>query len=296
MGRPIDRRTALLALGVVGLAGCAARPTQPPAAAPTATAPATATTPATPSPVAMPTPTPAPPDPAAVAARYQEIVPTAWGMHLPGIVSQLATVTDEDGAALVALSFDACGGPGGSQVDRALIDGLRAGGVSATLFLNQRWIEAHPALAAELAADPLFLLANHGTRHRPLSVAGSAAYGIRGTGSAAEAVDEVWGNHLVLTEVMGHPPRHFRAGTAHYDDVAVQIVRELGEIPVGFSVNGDGGASYSADKVRGEFGRATAGGIVLAHMNQPGGGTAQGALAAVTDLRARGIRFVHVDA
>ncbi|MEV4775144.1 polysaccharide deacetylase family protein [Microbacterium sp. LWH12-1.2] len=249
-----------------------------------------------PMPVSTPTPTPVLPDPITIAARHHGVVPSAWGTHLPGVVSELVNPTDEHGAARVALTFDACGGSGGSNVDHALIDGLRAATVPATLFLNQRWVETHAELAAELAADPLFLLANHGTGHHPLSVTGAAAYGIPGTGSAAGAVDEVWSNHQVLTELVGHPPRYFRAGTAHYDDVAVRIVHELGEIPIGFTVNGDGGASYSASAVRHEFGRAAAGSIVLAHMNRPDGGTAAGALAAISDLRAHGVRFVHVDA
>ncbi len=143
----------------------------------------------------------------------------------------------------VALTFDACGGRGGSDVDSALIDGLRADGIPATLFLNSRWIQANPQLAADLAADPLFELGNHGTSHVPLSVTGRDAYGIPGTRSSQEAVDEVWGNHELLTTLTGRPPRFFRAGTAHYDEIGAQIVLDLGETPIGFSVNGDGGAS-----------------------------------------------------
>lgn len=249
----------------------------------------------------MPTPTPTPTpsasavDPAEVAARFQGTPPTAFGLDLPGVRTGLLAPVDAAGMPRVALTFDACGGSGGSACDTDLLSVLRAAGVPATLFLNARWIAANPALAAELAADPLFLLANHGTQHRPLSVAGTAAYGIAGTGSAAEAVDEVWGNHLALTALTGAPPRHFRAGTAHYDDVGVQIALALGEEPIGFTVNGDGGASYGASTVHAEMCRVGAGGIVLAHMNQPQGGTAEGTAMAITALRERGVQFVHVD-
>jgi peptidoglycan/xylan/chitin deacetylase (PgdA/CDA1 family) len=40
--------------------------------------------------------------------------------------------------------------------------------VPATLFVNARWIEANPRQFRQLAADPLFEIANHGTEHRPL--------------------------------------------------------------------------------------------------------------------------------
>jgi peptidoglycan/xylan/chitin deacetylase (PgdA/CDA1 family) len=92
---------------------------------------------------------------------------------------------------VIALTFDACGGPGGSGYDRALIDFLRRREIPATLFINSRWIDANPAIFRRLAAEPLFEIANHGTRHRPLSVTGRSAYGIPGTRSAAEVYDEI---------------------------------------------------------------------------------------------------------
>ncbi|MFH8252353.1 polysaccharide deacetylase family protein [Microbacterium sp. B2969] len=258
--------------------------------------------PATPTPASTPTATPTPtstenaqPDRAAVAARFAGAVPTQWGTDVAGVRSTLLAPTGPSGAPRVALTFDACGGGGGSGFDAELIAGLRAAAIPATLFLNSRWIQANPQLAADLAADPLFVLGNHGTAHVPLSVAGRGAYGIPGTRSPQEAVDEVWGNHEVLTGLTGAPPRFFRAGTAHYDEIAAQIVHDLGETPIGFSVNGDGGATFGPGTVRQEFGRAQAGGIVLAHMNHPEGGTSPGALDAVADLLARGFEFVHVD-
>ncbi len=247
-------------------------------------------------PPAAPDPPPAPAiDPSEITARFEGIAPTNWGLAIPGIATQLAQPAAATGAARIALTFDACGGPGGSAVDGELIDALRGERIPATLFLNARWIDANPALVLELAADPLFVLANHGTAHRPLSVNGRAAYGIAGTASAAEAVAEVWENHVKLADLTGVAPRYFRSGTAHYDDVAVQIVRALGEIPVGFSLNGDGGATYASATVRSEVGRTQAGGIVIGHMNQPQGGTYPGAIQAVHDLRAAGVEFVHLD-
>ncbi len=233
-------------------------------------------------------PTVPPIDPDAVAAAFAGIEPGSWGMDVEGVVS----TQDSDG---IALTLDACGGPNGSGYDRDLIEGLIARDIPATLFLNQRWIEANPETARALAENPLFELGNHGTAHRPLSVTGESAYGIPGTGSVAEVVAEVWGNRLALTELTGAPPRLFRSGTAHYDEVAVRIVNELGEAVLGFSVNADGGATLSADAVRREVAAAGPGDIVIAHMNHPGGGTAPGILAGVDEQLARGASFVHLN-
>lgn len=101
-----------------------------------------------------------------------------------------------------------------------------------------------------LAAEPLFEIANHGTRHRPLSVSGRSAYGIAGTRDAGEVYDEVAGNHVKLTRLLGAPPRFFRSGTAYCDDIAARIVTDLGERFANFSVNGDGGATFTPEQVR----------------------------------------------
>ena len=49
----------------------------------------------------------------------------------------------------LALTFDACGGPGGSGVDTDLLELLEAESVPATLFLNQRHSPALRALRTE---------------------------------------------------------------------------------------------------------------------------------------------------
>ena len=235
------------------------------------------------------TPTGREPDVPVRAGRYAGVAPTAWGLDVPGVVNTLAT---SDRA--VALTFDACGGARGSGYDAALIDTLRATGTAATLFLNQRWILAHPEIAAELADDPLFEIANHGTLHLPLSVDGRSAYGIAGTAGPGEVYDEVVGNRRTLTEVTGVPPRFFRSGTAHYDDVAVQIARDLGETVLNFDVNGDAGATLGPQQVAAALSSAVPGSVVLCHMNQPSSGTAQGVAAGLPRLADAGFRFVRL--
>ncbi|MEU6217852.1 polysaccharide deacetylase family protein [Streptomyces sp. NPDC047022] len=226
---------------------------------------------------------------AAVVARFGRDVPRTWGFDGPGVVHALPT-----GKREIALTFDACGGPGGSGYDQALIEFLRRRGIPATLFINSRWIDANPALFQRLAAEPLFEIANHGTRHRPLSVTGRSAYGIPGTRSAGEVYDEIAGNRAKLTRLLGAPPRYFRSGTAFCDDIAARIVTDLGERFVSFSVNGDGGATFTHAQVAATVASAPGGSVVLCHMNHPEGGTARGIAAAVPRLLATGHRFVRL--
>ncbi len=203
---------------------------------------------------------------------------------MSGVLSSLPV-----GSSGVALSFDCCGGPGGNAVDQVLIDFLQQTGTPATFFLNFRWLQANPGPAKALAQDPLFEIGNHGTRHMPLSVSGRGAYGIPGTASPAEVYDEVMVNEDALRSLTGKPSRYFRSGTAYLDDVAVRIVRALGLVPVSFSINGDGGATFPAAVVFREVAAARTRDIVIAHANHPTAGTAGGVARALPALRSAGI-------
>jgi peptidoglycan/xylan/chitin deacetylase (PgdA/CDA1 family) len=182
----------------------------------------------------------------------------------------------------------------GSGYDAELIETLQRKRVPATLFINARWIEANPRKFSQLAADPLFEIANHGTEHRPLSVTGRSVYGIAGTASVTEVIDEVAVNQRLIIKLTGAAPAFFRSGTAYYDDVAVRVVSDLGLRVVNFNVLGDAGATFSAVQVVAAMLSSTPGSIILAHMNRPDHGTAEGIHAALPKLRRRGFRFVHL--
>jgi peptidoglycan/xylan/chitin deacetylase (PgdA/CDA1 family) len=299
----MGRRAVLAGLATGALAGCgrtaglgagqhaaASAPSPSPALGGTGTARTSAPAASTPSAAATP-PVALALSRAEVVARYGDLRPEYWGFGGPGVVRDLHTTR-----RVIALSFDACGGPGGSEYDEALISFLRRREVPATLFLNSRWIDGNPAVFRQLRGEPLFELANHGTRHLPLSVTGRSAYGISGTRDAGEVYDEVAGNQVKLTQLLGAPPRFFRAGTAYSDDVAAQIVAAMNDRLVTFSVNGDGGATFTPEQVRSTVTAATAGSIVLCHMNHPSSGTAEGIAAAVPQLMASGYRFVRLSA
>ena len=216
-----------------------------------------------------------------VVARFGGVVPSYWGLEAPGVVRILS-------ASAIALTLDYCGGPGGSAVDHTILDMLQRYQVPATLFVNSRWIEANPVLARDLAAVPFFELANHGTGHLPLSVNGNSAYGIAGTRNTGEIYDEIMGNDEVLAELTGERPRFFRPGTAYLDNVATQICHALDVVPVGFSVNADGGATFPAATVADIVGRAQPGDVIICHGNQPRSGTGAGLIKAVPQLLDKG--------
>lgn len=220
---------------------------------------------------------------------YGQLVPQEWGSNVSGVVTVLDT-RDK----VMALTFDACGGGKGKGVDRELLAFLKQERIPATFFINGRWIDANPEIFLELAGDPLFTIANHGLRHRPASVTGRVAYGMNGTRSVAELVDEIELNARKIEKLTGRKPSYYRAGTAFYDEVAVAIAQRLGNQVVGFTVLGDGGATFSPEQVAAALLAAHPGAIAIMHMNHPGGGTARGVMAAVPELRRRGFRFVHL--
>ncbi|WP_052487839.1 polysaccharide deacetylase family protein [Gordoniibacillus kamchatkensis] len=226
---------------------------------------------------------------AELARKYAQAVPREWGERVTGVKRRLKT--DEK---VVALTFDAYGGPHGSGYDAKLIDYLVQENVPATLFINSRWLAANPDTFKALAANPLFEIENHGTAHRPLSVNGKSAYGIAGTRSPREVIDEALDNALLIEKLTGRRPKLFRTGTAYYDDVAVRIVEDLGMQAIGFDVLGDAGATFSAKQIEAALGKAKPGSIVIAHMNQPSKDTAAGMKLAIPELRQKGLRFVKL--
>lgn len=298
-------RRALLCVGLGVLAGCAPaapRPPHPPAQESASSSPPTPTasslasaSPTSPRPSGAPAASASPTSPAGLPSRA-DIVAEFGGREAGQFGMELAGVVLRTASSSVCLTFDACGGQRGSQLDEALIGHLEAAHVPATLFLNSRFIDANPERVAELAEHPLFELANHGTRHVPLSVSGRSAYGIAGTSGVGEIYDEVVTNQLRLAQLVARPLPFFRSGTAHVDDVAVAVCERLGIRVVNFDVNADGGATFSPGQVVAALSRAKAGSICIGHCNRPGSGTAQGVRDALRRLLDRGTTFSTLSA
>ena len=223
------------------------------------------------------------------AARYADVTPVQWGEHVPGVRTRLDT--DEK---VIALTLDACGSAKGNGVDSRLMEFLIREQIPATLFINGRWIDANPELFRQLAANPLFEIANHGIRHKPASITGRSIYGIAGTKNVAEVVEEIELNARKIEAISGVRPKLYRSGTAYYDEIAVQISQGLGHEVAGYSLLGDAGATWSGAQVKAALLKAVPGDIALLHMNHPEAGTGAGIIAAVPELQRRGVRFVRM--
>lgn len=292
-GVRLGRRALLSASGaavVTALAACTTN--RPGADGPPSSTPARSPT-AVPGPSQTSTPEPSASDQIGfeqVDEALQEESPQEWGLEATGVVSSFATAENR-----AVLSLDACGGPNGSGYDEQLIEALRVSSTPATVFINQRWAEANRSITEELVNDPLFEIASHGTRHLPLSVSGQSAYGVAGTSTLREAYAELTENREYFRDTYSLDLRYFRSGTAHTDEVSVQMAGMLGVDVVNFSLNADAGATYPADKVHQALAQVQPGDICIGHFNKPGSGTAQGVAAALEVAAARGIEWTTLE-
>jgi len=216
-------------------------------------------------------------------------VPHKWGEVVKGVKTRLNT--DQK---VLALTFDACGGPKGSNYDEKLIRYLENEKIPATLFISGKWIDANPDILQTLSRDPLFEIENHGLNHKPCSVIGRSVYGIEGTKSVGEIYGEIELNALKILNLTGRKTKYYRPGTAYSDEICVEIANALGYEVVNFSVRGDAGATYSKKEVREALLHSAPASIVLMHMNHSEVQTAQGVMEAIPELRKRGFRFVKV--
>ncbi|MFW6270884.1 MAG: polysaccharide deacetylase family protein [Bacillota bacterium] len=226
-----------------------------------------------------------------IISRYEDRIPEEWGEDVSGVINKIDT-----DKKVIALTLDACGGGGLKDgYDKKLINFLSKENIPATLFINYRWIDANQEVFMELSKNSLFTIGNHGYRHLPLSLEGKSVYDIEGTDGIEEVVDEVMYNELKIEKLTGKKPKYFRTGTAYYDEVAVEIVNELGEKVIGYDILGDAGATFNKKQVKKAFLNVEPGSIILAHMNHPESETAEGIIAAVPELKKRGFKFVKLE-
>jgi len=225
----------------------------------------------------------------AFITRFEGKVPREWGERVRGVKTKL----DID-QKVIAFTFDACGGARGKGYDAKLIDSLKSQRIPATLFISGKWIDANPEIFRELAKEPLFEIENHGLNHKPCSANGSSAYGIMGTKSVDEIFDEIEKNATKIQNLTGRKPKYYRPGTAHNDEICVEIANALGYEVVNFSVRGDAGATYGKEQVKEALLNARPSSIILLHMNHPEGETAEGLIEAIPELKKRGFKFVKL--
>jgi peptidoglycan/xylan/chitin deacetylase (PgdA/CDA1 family) len=224
-----------------------------------------------------------------IVSKFSGRVPHEWGEVVKGVKTRLDT--DQK---VLALTFDACGGPKGNGYDAKLIDFLTSEGNPATLFISGKWMDANPEIFQTLSSNPLFEIENHGSKHKPCSTTGRSVHGRKGTKSVKEIYDEIEENALKILNLTGHRPKYYRPGAAYSDEICVEIANAVGYEAVNFSVRGDAGATYSGKQVEEALLHSAPASIILMHMNHPEGKTAQGVSAAIPELKKRGFRFVKL--
>ena len=74
----------------------------------------------------------------------------------------------------------------------------------------------------------------------------------------------------------------------------IKIANDLGYDVVGYSVIGDGGATFSRQKVKASLVNAKPGSIIICHINHPEKQTGAGVIDAIPEMLKHGIRFVKL--
>ncbi|WP_139365640.1 polysaccharide deacetylase family protein [Shouchella patagoniensis] len=169
--------------------------------------------------------------------------PTEWGEFVTGVNTKLKTAKK-----VLALTFDACGGPFGSNYDYELIEFLNNEEIPSTLFVNARWIDENKDTFLELANNPLFQIENHGTEHKPLSINGRSAWGIQGSHSPEAVLNEIMINQELIFQLTDRYLTMFRSGTAYFDEVSVEILTDINLKAVNYSLLGMPGVHFLPNK------------------------------------------------
>ncbi|MBU1174965.1 MAG: polysaccharide deacetylase family protein [Alphaproteobacteria bacterium] len=192
----------------------------------------------------------------------------------------------------IALTLDACSG----GVDMRILDALIANRVPATLFLTGKWLSANPEAVALIKQHPdLFQFENHGAEHVPAVIGSEKPYGIAPAGTAEAVMAEVEGGAFFIESLFGRKPAWYRDATALYSPAAIDMIEQAGFRIAGFSLNGDAGASFSAEAAAESIAGAQDGDVIIAHMNQPTRAAGDGVVAGILALKAKGFRFVRLD-
>jgi len=224
--------------------------------------------------------------------EFKHASPGKFGPFVKGVDEDINT-----NQKILALTFDACGGPHGSGYDEELINFLRQEKIPATLFLSGLWIDANPDKVKELAADPLFEIENHGLTHHPCAIDGETKFGIKGTSGVNQAVDEIELNARKIEWMTSFKPLYYRSATATTDEGCSTIAHHLNETIVSYdllsgdAVSGTPKGVIKENLVRG----AKDGAIVIMHMNHPEWNGYEALKEALPAWQAQGFTFVKLN-
>ena len=228
---------------------------------------------------------------AKIVSEFENAKPGRWGEYITGVNEEI--ITKEK---IIAFTFDACGGKNGNGYDRELIDYLRAEKIPATLFVSGKWIDSQFPGFINLSRDSLFEIDNHGLNHRPCSVDGESAYGIRGTSNIAEAFDEIEANARKIEAITNHRPLLYRSATAFIDEACVRMAGRLGIKVISYQILSGDAVPFTSEYVIEEnvLRNISPGAIVIMHFNHPEWNTKEAMEKIVPKLRKMGYSFVRL--
>jgi peptidoglycan/xylan/chitin deacetylase (PgdA/CDA1 family) len=227
----------------------------------------------------------------AIMTQFKLAVPGKFGEFVKGVDEDIKTNKN-----ILALTFDACGGPTGDGYDEELINFLKVNKIPATLFVTGLWIDANKEKFLALSRDTLFEIENHGLLHRPCSVDGESLYGIHGTSNVSQAIDEVELNARKIQFYTGRKPVFYRSATAATDEECAHIAYVLKEQIVSYDIlSGDAVKGMSAQSIKANLTKnPTRGAIIIMHMNHPERNGYEALKLAIPGLRKKGFTFVKL--
>ena len=195
-------------------------------------------------------------------------------------------------APRVALTLDACTG----KVDERILKALIANNIKATVFVTARWLKRNPeALKQMLARSDLFEIENHGARHLAAIDHPDLYFGVKAAASAEGIRREIEDGAAAVKQATGREPHWYRGAAAEYTASALPIISSLGFKLAGYSLAGDGGATYSARRAALAIAGAQNGDVIIAHINQPMKPAGVGVVEGILALKAKGYIFVRLD-
>ncbi len=141
----------------------------------------------------------------------------------------------------------------------------------------------------------LFEIENHGAEHIPPVVGTEPVYGIKPAGTIEAVAAEVVGGYRAILDATGRQSHWYRGATARYSPEALTLLAQFGLEVAGYSVNGDFGASATANQAKAQILTTHDGDVILAHMNHPEKEAGVGIVEGILALQAAGYTFVRLD-
>jgi peptidoglycan/xylan/chitin deacetylase (PgdA/CDA1 family) len=203
------------------------------------------------------------------------------GLAVPRV--PVARVETQD--PLVALTFDACATyDQPNAFDRPVFDIIKREQIPVTVFVTGRWIEFHPDIARELAADSSVEFGNHSYSHPILT-----------TVDGARLADEI-GRTEDLIAQLGRHSVAFRPAAGVWDARVLKAAADRNLPTVLWDVvSGDAGGHLKPQTmIDGVTRSVRPGSIVIFHINGRGPYTKDALPDIIRNLRARGFKFVHL--